>query len=264
MSVTMHVGLALPRAEERARVACWLRDAEMAVEDLVASSADEADADVAGLGLDCLVADAGLLMNGFLAVVRRHDRKLPIVALAEGRTGDPALARARVRVLPRPVDAVAVTRGVAAVHLRAPVARRRGRSPVPRLPSRAGGVPAVILDVSADGLRLEVARGDQANLGPVFRVQIPMATVEIVVRRAWVAPAPGDSLQCGGEIVAPSAAARLAWDRLLANAGAKGSGVRPPRRAPQAADIAPQAPAPAPAPAFPTAPSGQRRPARRA
>lgn len=230
----MHVGLALPRAEERARVACWLRDAEMAVEDL--SSPD--DADVAGLGLDCLVADAGLLMDGFLAVVRRHDRKLPIVALAEGRTGDPALARARVRVLPRPVDAVAVTRGVAAVHLRAPVARRRGRSPVPRLPSKAGGAPAVILDVSADGLRLEVARGDQANLAPVFRVLVPMAAVEVVVRRAWVAPAPGDRLHCGGEIVAPTAAARLAWDRLLANIGAKGSGVRPPRRPAPVVDAA--------------------------
>lgn len=213
MSQSLLIGVACPATEERDLVVAALATAGMDVERLV--EACRVDSDIAGRGIDCVVADGALLKNGFLASLRKHDARLPIVALVDPADVDAPLFRRGVLVLTRPIDLQSLALTVSLAHGEGRQARGKKRRRTPRVPSRAAGVPAAILDISLDGVRLEVSRASVAKLGPQFRLQVPMVALDVVLRRAWVGRATGDVVQCGAMLVDPDPSQRLAWERIM-------------------------------------------------
>ena len=205
--------MAFSGREERERVTGWLSAAEMQVESLV--GACKVESDVAGRGFGVIVADGALLKSGYLASLRRHDARVPVVAVVDAGNEDDAAFKRGVSVIARPLDAASLTLAVSLAHGEGRQARGKVRKRTPRLPSRVSGAPAAIVDISADGLRLELPRACAARLGPQFRLQVPMVALDIVVKRAWVAAANGDSVQCGAMLMDLDHAQRLAWERLM-------------------------------------------------
>ncbi|MBP7776177.1 MAG: hypothetical protein KA371_03535 [Acidobacteria bacterium] len=217
MSHPIQVGVALPQRDERDAIAGWLAAADMDVEVLV--EACKVDSDVSGRGFGCIVADAALLRSGYLASLRRQDPRVPIVAVADPAEADLPMFRRGVSVVVRPLDATTLTLAVSLAHGEGRQARRRPRTRAPRVPSRVSGVPATIVDISSDGVRLELSRAFAAKLGPQFRLQVPMVALDVVLQRAWVATTRADLVQCGARLVAPDASQRLAWERLMEVSG---------------------------------------------
>lgn len=217
-----HVGLALTRADERARVTEWLVAAGHSVDSLV--DACRVDSNIEGRGFGCVLADAEVLHGGFLAAARKQDPRLPFVAVVEPGTDlASSLSRADVGLLSRPLDGPAATLAVALAFGESRQTRKRIRRRAPRLSSRAGGAPAELLDVSLEGLRLELSSTQVARLGPYFRLQVPMVALDVVVKRVWVGRASGARVQCGAILAGPDEAQRLAWDRIIELAGSTGS-----------------------------------------
>jgi hypothetical protein len=100
-------------------------------------------------------------------------------------------------------------------------ARRSLRRLVPRLPSDINGASAFLLDVSTEGLRLEVSREAGNKLGPHFQVLVPLFNVGVVVRRVWVRSESGSDqprVQCGASLIESDQRSMDAWRRMLENA----------------------------------------------
>lgn len=93
------------------------------------------------------------------------------------------------------------------------------RRATPRVQSHVGadaaGVPATILDISLDGIRLDVADAEAEVLGPRFRLQVPSLGIDVELQRAWVRRVLGDRAECGARLVSPDPSQEMAWQRLL-------------------------------------------------
>ena len=71
-------------------------------------------------------------------------------------------------------------------------ARRSPRKLVPRLLASVDGVTSKIVDVSSEGVRLEIAGASPSALPPYFILKVPAFGVAAKVKRVWVAmPAQG-------------------------------------------------------------------------
>ena len=169
-----------------------------------------------------MVADAALLTREYIAALRRQDCRLPIVAV--GNPGDPAervLTKRDVSFYPRPLDQATFMLATSLAIGEGRTARRSLRRLVPRLPSKIAGASAFLLDVSSEGLRVEVSREAGAKLGPHFQVVVPIFNVGVNVRRVWVrseATADQPRVQCGASLVETDQRSIDAWRLMLDNA----------------------------------------------
>ena len=68
-------------------------------------------------------------------------------------------------------------------------ARRSPRQVVPKLLATIDGVASKIVDVSDEGVRLEIPTGASAALPPFFMLKVPAFGVAAKVKRVWVAHA---------------------------------------------------------------------------
>jgi hypothetical protein len=69
-----------------------------------------------------------------------------------------------------------------------------------KVPSTIDGVAAKVVDVSSEGVRLEIPGQSSAALPPFFLLKVPAFGVAAKVKRVWVSqPGPGH-LWCGGII----------------------------------------------------------------
>lgn len=219
MSSSPRVGVACPVSGERAAFADWLRSAGL--EPVLLVDACLVSADVTGLRLTAVVADAALLTKDYISSLRRVDARLPIMAV--GDAGNPAerlLAKREVSFYPRPIDQATFMLGASLAIAEGRPARRSLRRLVPRLPSKIDGVAAFLLDVSTEGMRVEVPSDAGTKLGPHFQVQVPYSAVAVTVRRVWVR-AEGDDqrrVQCGASLIASESRALDAWKQMLEHA----------------------------------------------
>ncbi len=217
MSSSPRVGVACPGTGERAAFCDWLRTAS--IEPVLLVDACMVSSDAAGLRLSVVVADAALLTREFIGALRQDDARLPILAV--GDDGDPAeavLHKRGVSFYPRPIDRDSFLLAASLAIAEGRPARRSLRRLVPRLPSRIDGAQAFLLDVSIEGLRLEVSREAGAKLGPLFQVQVPIFNVGVNVRRIWVrseSNADQPRVQCGASLIESDSRALDAWRRML-------------------------------------------------
>lgn len=94
--------------------------------------------------------------------------------------------------------------------------RRSERKMVNGLAATVNGVPARILDVSTEGVRIEMLREKRAALPPYFVVRVPMMGVGVNVRRVWARAAVGSpNLWYGGSLLPNRSAAIQGWKSLI-------------------------------------------------
>ncbi len=217
MSTSPRVGVACPRPGERAAVSDWLRSAS--IEPVVLVDACFVNTQVDGRPLDCVVAEASLLTPHFLMALRRGDANRAVIAI--GEPGDPneeALTRKGVTFHTRPIGEKDLLLAVSLVVAEARPFRRSPRRIVPRLATTIEGEPAVLIDVSNEGLRLELAAGKAAKLSPQFVVHVPVLKMAMPVQRVWLRagaePGQTSRLQCGASILAKDERTLRAWQRL--------------------------------------------------
>lgn len=232
--------MACPVSGERAAFADWLRSAGL--EPVLLVDACLVSAEVAGLHLTAVVADATLLTKDYVTALRRVDTRLPIMAV--GDAGDPAerlLAKREISFYPRPLDQATFLLGASLAVAEGRPARRSLRRLVPRLPSKIDGASAFLLDISTEGVRVEVSADAGAKLGPHFLVQVPYSTVSVTVRRVWVRSDAGETrrVQCGASLVSSDSRAIDAWQQMLTNAPEGASPVARPAARPPAAKVEP-------------------------
>jgi hypothetical protein len=95
--------------------------------------------------------------------------------------------------------------------------RRSERRMVNGLAATVNGVPAHILDVSVEGVRIEMMREKRAPaLPPYFTVRVPMMGVGVNVRRVWARAALGSpNLWYGGSLLPNRTSAIQGWKTLI-------------------------------------------------
>jgi hypothetical protein len=87
--------------------------------------------------------------------------------------------------LARPLDRAVLSCFVTMAILDSRPTRRSIRKPVVCIDAIVNGVPSHLLDVSPEGLRLEIPRDTRASLPPYFTVRVPLVGVALTVQRMW-------------------------------------------------------------------------------
>jgi hypothetical protein len=212
MSVRPVVVVASPDRAEVAQLSDWLT-AE-GFEPVAARSLPGAVHEVRSRTYDVLVADSVFAFDGELqTVARSHNARAPLVVL-----GGDAAARARAERsgtfhLGRPVDQALLLCHVAMAIAEGRPQRRSERTRITPFEAMVEGTPALIIDISKEGLRLALPRRRSAP-PPHFAFRIPLIGVGLTVRRVWVSAAPvqdSDGAWCGVELYQPSSRAEQSW-----------------------------------------------------
>ena len=134
---------------------------------------------------DLVIADVSFALDARSQIEGRARNPLTPIILIEDAGSRPVSWSGRTMHLTRPVDQTMLTCFVTmALHQDKPV-RRSMRKRVTPIQAVVNGVPAHIVDVSAEGLRLELPGGRRSVLPPVFSVRVPVADLAFTVQRRW-------------------------------------------------------------------------------
>lgn len=118
--------------------------------------------------------------------------------------------------LARPLDRAVLNCYISMAILEGSPLRRSERRLVNALEATVNGVPARILDVSIEGVRIEMVREKRAALPPYFAVRVPIMGVGVNVRRVWARAATGSpNLWYGGSLLPNRSAAIQGWKSLI-------------------------------------------------
>jgi hypothetical protein len=77
-------------------------------------------------------------------------------------------------------------------------ARRSPRKLVPKLLASVDGVNSKVVDISSEGVRLEISASSGTVLPPFFILRVPAFGVAARIKRVWVATPNSMSTWCGG------------------------------------------------------------------
>lgn len=127
---------------------------------------------------DLLIADAVFALSGRLQDEGRPRNPLtPTILIGDAGAGQHVGLSGRTMYLTPPVDHAMLTCLVTMALLQDKPVRRSMRKPVH------------IIDVSAEGLRLEMPGDHRRALPPSFAVRVPIADLAFTVQRMWTRPA---------------------------------------------------------------------------
>lgn len=135
---------------------------------------------------DLLIADASFMSRGGLQSDGRSRNPLtPCILIGDDKR---QCGSGRAMYLARPVDRAMLTCFVAmAFHQETPI-RRSMRKRVDPVQAMVNGLPSYIVDMSAEGLRLEIPNGRRSVLPPVFSVRVDIINLSMTVQRMWTQP----------------------------------------------------------------------------
>jgi hypothetical protein len=145
-------------------------------------------------------------------------RNTPTIIIGDAGSGSRAESISGQTVyLPRPVDRAMLGCFVSMAIIDERPSRRSVRKQVNRVDAVVNGVPSHILDVSFEGLRLEMADGRKAALPPYFTVRVPLVGVAVTVQRMWTRSSPKRTsvIWYGGALSQNRIAINEAWRRFV-------------------------------------------------
>ena len=171
---------------------------------------------VASQPFDLAVVDAGFVLDGGLRAVRAR-------ALSR-HAGDRAWrcrrrrrlrgVGAQIMFLERPIERVTFICTVTMALMEARADRRSPRRAIRPFEATVNGVKSYIIDVSREGVRLEMPR-DRRMVTPQFALRIPLIGVGVSVQRVWVRVPRLDEnvgvMWCGGQLAKNTVLADQAW-----------------------------------------------------
>ena len=135
---------------------------------------------------------------------RIRDSTLPTIVIGDLVVAEQTRAESQQTMyLSRPVDRTSLTCLVSMAIFDGRPGRRSPRKNIKPLDTLVNGAPSRVLDVSLEGLRLAVLKGDRSSLPPLFNVTVPMIGMTVTVKRAWVrgtAGAQSTPLLCGASL----------------------------------------------------------------
>jgi hypothetical protein len=210
------VVIALPSVIEGKTIAEWL--VADGFEPVQRPSFSDATDEVLARTFDLLVVDAAFAFrDGLRAPGRVRDPQTPRVVIGDAAAAPRCEAMGgRVMFLARPVERAMLmcTVSMAMLKEERPL-RCSQRKPVNRFEAVANGVPSYIIDVSSEGLRLEMTRDNRTVPPRYFNVRVPLIGGAITVRRvwarAWSDKGRAEVTLCGGAISQNQAKAEQAW-----------------------------------------------------
>jgi CheY-like chemotaxis protein len=217
MSIPAQILLACSAPAEAKTFAEWLQAGGFASVRAVAP-ADAAD-DLRTRACDLLITDVRLAVRDKLVAGLRtspRNRQVPLVLIGDANAEDQARAQAwRAYYVERPVDkAWLVCAASMAIAEGRPVQRSR-RKTIGRFEAVVNGAPAFIVDVSKEGMQLEIQRDGRSPLPPVFGVRIPLVGVGLLVQRVWARQQSGGALICGGTVAPNQPKAEQGWHEFV-------------------------------------------------
>jgi hypothetical protein len=176
--------VALPDPIEGATVADWL--SANGFEPLHRTSPAAAAADVQAGAIHLMIADATWAVGTALqSVTRSRGQFVPTILIGQAVERRAAAVNAQTMYMTRPIEKAVLACFVSMALMDDRPVRRSPRKSVQRFDALVNGLPSGIVDVSAEGLRLEVPRDRRAALPPYFAVRVPIVGVAIIAKRMW-------------------------------------------------------------------------------
>ena len=226
MSDRPRVILAIPDFRECTALSDWLL--EDGLEPVRRPTAGAALEEMRARPFDLLIADADLAFNhGLRAGGRMRHPGIPTLVVGDADAGRRCQSAGHwAMFVERPVDRAMVSCIVSMAILDARPARRSARKPVSGFNAFVNGVPAHILDISNEGVRVALPAERRWAPPPYFSVRISMIGVAVMVQRMWALPSStGDrrDLTCGGALASNRLSAEQSW-RAFVEAVPAGAG----------------------------------------
>jgi len=217
---SVRIGVACPVAGERAAFLEWLTLA--GYDPMPMLSIDTVGRDLTTRPIEALIADVSLVSASDLPrIVKTLGQNRPLVLV-----GHPSDAIEEVPCwatwIDRPVTRDTFLLSIALALAEGRPARRSPRKMVPRLSSLIDGVSSRIVDLSLEGVRLEIPGGSPAVLPPYFTLRVPSFGVAAKVKRVWVAMPAQGSMWCGGIVERQADKHAVAWNKFVLNAPGSG------------------------------------------
>jgi hypothetical protein len=216
MGTRARIAVATRSSAEQATLGEWLDSGDFQAVPVsnIAASAREIEA----LRFEMLIIDVELMTVGALMHVARY-RATPLPVIVIGDADPEAETDAGQRgasYLVRPIERAGLLFSVTLALAEGRPMRRSPRKLVPRIPGSIDGVPSHVVDVSSEGVRLEVAERHRGSLPPSFTLRVPVFNVAVVVQRVWVSTRIGASqLCCGGTLARASQSSAHSWRMLV-------------------------------------------------
>lgn len=218
-SNTINIGVACPIPGERAAFLEWLSLA--GYEPVPMLDIDTVARDLGARPIEVLIADVCLVPKAELPrLVKSLGPNRPVVLVGNREQAIEDVPRDAAWI-ERPVTREVFLLSIALALAEGRPARRSPRRLVPRLMSSIDGVSSKVVDISLEGVRLEITGGSPAALPPYFTLRVPGFGVSAKVKRVWVAMPGQGSMWCGGIIERQLTPAT--WNRFVQNAPGAGT-----------------------------------------
>jgi hypothetical protein len=223
---SVKIGVACPLPGERAAFLEWLSgtdyepvpmlNLETVAKDLSARTIDARNSEARPI--EALIADVSLVSAADLPrVVKMLGPNRPLVLVGAPKDRIEEVPRDATWIS-RPVTRDNFLLSIALALAEGRPARRSPRQVVPRLLATVDGVASKIVDVSDEGVRLEVTGQSTAALPPYFILKVPSFGVAAKVKRVWVTPGPSH-VWCGGIVERPAEkAGKMPWQAFVKTA----------------------------------------------
>jgi hypothetical protein len=218
MPLHPRVIVASPDPIECGVVCEWLRDEQL--EPIRRSDPRTACEEIQRRPFDLLIADELFVFRHQLHQLSRARRpNVPTVVIGDGAAADECESRSRqIMYLRRPLDRSLFVCTVAMAMADGRPVRCSVRKPVQRVNAIVNGVPSHIIDVSNEGLRLEIPRERGSVPLPYFNVLVPLIGVAVTFQRMWMHQASteqADAWWCGGSLVRNQVRSERAWHSVV-------------------------------------------------
>ena len=216
MSSKVRIGVACPIPGERAAFIEWLEGA--GYEPVPMLDLDSVARELGVRPIEALISDARFVpVLELPRIVRFLGPNRPLMLVGAPGTG-PEIVPRDATWIDRPTTKERFLLLVALALAEGRPARRSPRRFVPKVMSTIDGVAAKVMDVSAEGVRLEVCEVQTAALPPYFTLRVPGFGVAIKVKRVWVAQPANGAMSCGGVVDKPLPKAKTTWKTFVENA----------------------------------------------
>ena len=175
------------------------------------------------LSFEVLLLDAELMAVGALMHVARYRATpRPVIVIGDADPDSEIEAeRKGASYLVRPLEKSALQFAVTLALAEGRPTRRSPRKPLPGVPVAIDGLAARIVDVSYEGVRLELPARERSALPASFTLKVPLLSTAILVQRVWVGSDSSDEdsgvLWCGGALTRNPQHTEVAWRTLVDN-----------------------------------------------
>jgi hypothetical protein len=177
---------------------------------------------------DLLIADANWAVGTAMqSAARARNQSVPTILIGEATDRRTTAVNAQTMYMSRPIDkpVLACFVAMALINEDERPVRRSPRKTVERFEALINGMRSGIVNVSPEGLRLEVPRERRAALPPYFAVRVPLVGVAVIAKRQWMSPSKNAAiLWCGAALSHNRPASEERWRNFVDSVPTVGDG----------------------------------------